>query len=528
MRLFEVLILFSLSFSLTGFFFTRAKRPGWLRIQPMLATACMAIHVFMEGIRWQLIPAYVLTGILCLVYFKGIIKPGNVTHSRGHLRLTRIAAGTGIFVALLSAALAAALPVFELPKPAGPHRVGTARFYWTDTTRGEPFTPDPADHRQLLVEVWYPAEVPDEIEAVPYLPESSHVFPPMIQLLFDYARQGGSAEWKADKSGWAPTFLLNHVSLVQSHSFKDVPVARTDSAYPVLIFSHGYLIGHVRQNTALMEHLASHGYVIFSIAHPHETLFWTESDGSIFTLDSKNPLMIPQRDAALAQNSDSGVAEIDAILAAHTTAEKDARLRAYLNNRVANWYGTSGRLWLDDTRFVIQEIEKLNADRNQHFLGGRLDLSRLGVLGMSFGGKIVARFCAEDSRCRAGLDLDGGLPLLEVLDNPPSQPMMVVYPADREARYDLLYKRLNGSVYRVALHGASHIHVMEFAVMLDPLLRLRSIRASKALQIINDYALAFFDQELQGKRSLLLARPSPYKEAAFIKQERQFNRAPVN
>jgi predicted dienelactone hydrolase len=519
-RILEVFILFSLLLSLLGFFFSKAKRPAWLQIQPLIATAFIAMHGVMEGMRWQLIPSYVLTGILCLICLKATIKSGKLRHSSGHLRLMRIAAGIGIFVALLSAVLAVVLPVFELPKPTGPYRVGTTRFHWTDSTRGEPFTPDPADHRRLLVEVWYPAEVPDGIRPVPYLPESSQVFPPMIQLLFDYARQGGSAEWKADKSGWAPTFLLNHIGLVQSHSFRDVPVASANSAYPVLIFSHGYLIGHVRQNTALMEHLASHGYVIFSIAHPHETLFWTESDSSIVTLDPKNPLMIPQRDAALAQNSDSGVAEINAIVAAPTTAEKDARLRAYLNNRVANWYGTSGRLWLDDTRFVVQEIEKLNADTDQHIFGGCLDLSRLGVLGMSFGGKIVARFCAEDSRCRAGLDLDGGLPLLQALDNPPSQPMMVVYPAEREARYDLLYKRLDGTVYRVSLHRASHTHIMEFAIMLDPLLRLRAPRASKVLEIINAYALAFFDQELLGRISPLLTRASPYREAIFIKQKK--------
>ena len=139
---------------------------------------------------------------------------------------------------------------------------------------------------------------------------------------------------------------------------------------------------------------------------------------------------------------------------------------------------------------------------------------------MSFGGKIVARFCAEDSRCRAGLDLDGGLPLLQALDNPPSQPMMVVYPAEREARYDLLYKRLNGTVYRVSLHRASHTHMMEFAIMLDPLLRLRATRASNVLEIINAYALAFFDQELLGRTSPLLTRASPYREAIFIKQNK--------
>ncbi|NRA59767.1 MAG: hypothetical protein HRU25_02420 [Psychrobium sp.] len=44
-----------------------------------------------------------------------------------------------------------------------------------------------------------------------------------------------------------------------------------DDKFPVLIFNHGlYLVAE--QNTILMEHLASHGYVIFSIAHPYPVL----------------------------------------------------------------------------------------------------------------------------------------------------------------------------------------------------------------------------------------------------------------
>jgi hypothetical protein len=61
---------------------------------------------------------------------------------------------------------------------------------------------------------------------------------------------------------------------------------------------------------------------------------------------------------------------------------------------------------------------------------------------------------------------------------------------------------------------------MEFAIMLDPLLRLRAPRASKVLEIINAYALAFFDQELLGRISPLLTRASPYREAIFIKQKK--------
>src|SRR5262249_43800268 len=39
----------------------------------------------------------------------------------------------------------------------------------------------------------------------------------------------------------------------------------------------------------------------------------------------------------------------------------------------------------------------------------RLDLTRVGVFGHSFGGAQAAQFCSQDNRCRAGVDLDGRL-----------------------------------------------------------------------------------------------------------------------
>jgi predicted dienelactone hydrolase len=514
-RIFEILILLALLLALIGYFLPTAKRPGWLRIQPILAIAFALVHAATEGTRWQLFPAYALTGILCLLYLKTGIRSVTSPDSPVRLRFVRIAAGLGVLAIALSAGLATVLPVFEIPKPTGRYVVGTTWFHWTDNAREEPFTPDSNDHRQLFVQAWYPAEPPDGMKPMSYMPEASKVFPPMIRLMLSYIRQRGGAEPNQDSSGWAPTFMFNHVALVRSHSYRDAPFSKIQSACPVLVFSHGYLVGHVRQNTALMEHLASHGYVIFSIAHPHETLFWTDSDGNIVPLDHDNPLMKSQRNAVLAMRSSAGIAAINAILAAPTPAERDKRLRAFLEEQHEKRDRTSERLWLEDTRFVVGEAAKLNAGSHRHLFNNRLDLSKLGVLGMSYGGRLVPRFCAEDNRCRAGLDLDGGLPFLDSLDNLPSQPMMVFYPAGNDALYDLFYGRLHGRAYRVSLQQASHFHFMEFAIMLNPTLQFRSIRPSRALQIINDYALAFFDKELRGKTSPLLTGPSPYPEAIF-------------
>src|ERR1044072_5034395 len=45
-----------------------------------------------------------------------------------------------------------------LPTPTGPYRVGRASLHRIDGSRLETFTEDPADNRQVLFHIWYPAE----------------------------------------------------------------------------------------------------------------------------------------------------------------------------------------------------------------------------------------------------------------------------------------------------------------------------------------------------------------------------------
>ncbi len=45
--------------------------------------------------------------------------------------------------------------------------------------------------------------------------------------------------------------------------------ARAGDIISVLIFNHGYEC-YPAQNTALLEQLTSHGYIVFSIAHPYD------------------------------------------------------------------------------------------------------------------------------------------------------------------------------------------------------------------------------------------------------------------
>ena len=128
MRLFEILILVTLSLSLLSFFVPRPKRPQWMAFLPSLVVLLVLAHLVLEGYRWQMVPAYALTALTFLATVRGIMPgadPQGRRPSRGRRALTIIGPVLGLLVLILAAALPTLLPVFRLPEPTGPHAVGT-------------------------------------------------------------------------------------------------------------------------------------------------------------------------------------------------------------------------------------------------------------------------------------------------------------------------------------------------------------------------------------------------------------------
>ena len=62
--------------------------------------------------------------------------------------LAAIAVGVALWVVIF--------PTPRFPPPTGLYGVGTRIYSWTDPTRPEPFTTDAGDHRELVVQIWYP------------------------------------------------------------------------------------------------------------------------------------------------------------------------------------------------------------------------------------------------------------------------------------------------------------------------------------------------------------------------------------
>jgi platelet-activating factor acetylhydrolase len=84
----------------------------------------------LDGARWQVVPAYL-----------GALSCTAVSFAGRHLRvsihplLARLTACVGAAGAASSAAAGLFAPVFTMPKPTGPYRVGKTTRLWIDRSR---------------------------------------------------------------------------------------------------------------------------------------------------------------------------------------------------------------------------------------------------------------------------------------------------------------------------------------------------------------------------------------------------------
>jgi pimeloyl-ACP methyl ester carboxylesterase len=183
--------------------------------------------------------------------------------------------------------------------------------------------------------------------------------------------------------------------------------------------------------------------------------------------------------------------------------------------------------WTADIAFALDRLEQLNSSGASGKFTGRLDMTRVGVFGHSFGGAQAAQFCHEDSRCKAGIDLDGA-PFGSVVRDGLHQPFMFVlsdqiHSSDPETRQVLanvqsIYDRLppDGRL-RILIRGANHFLFSDDGGLLKSHIVLRTLRMLGIVGIDGRRQLAvtaycvhsFFDAYLKGAGVSRLKISSP-------------------
>ena len=301
----------------------------------ILIVALALGHFILEGYRWQMALDYLVTILLLVYVIVGYRFSANISYFAGLGCLCCIGA---------SILLSTILPVFELPAPTGPYKVGTQVRHLVDRNRNEQFSNNSSDPRELMIQIWYPVE-----------PSTSG------HLLSPYRDRAATTLWNA------------RYTLAASHSLLNATLSSAEHQFPVLIFAPSWW-GQRTDDTFLAEELASHGYVVVGIDHPYSSLAVVFPDGRIV-----HTKLFIQETYATQSSFETFV----------KAAAEQIKLRAA------------------DVEFVLNALEHISAYDTKSQFAGRLDPNRVGIFGYSIGGGVAAEVCWLNRRFKAGVDLDG-------------------------------------------------------------------------------------------------------------------------
>ena len=496
MRLLEVLLLLSNIglFALTVLL-SKGRRRIPVFVASGIATLLLVVHWTAEGYRLQLIFPYCIT-ILYLA-----LSGYSYFRKDGPKKIPRFLLGsayTAIAIMLVvTAGLMYAFPVFKLPEPTGEFKVGTQTFHLVDTNREEIFDEARDGKRELMVQVWYPAQAGTGKYA-PFVPDTRI----LRYMAADYG---------------LPGFTLQHLKYVSSHAYSGAEVSSAQTSYPLILANPGN--GSSRfLHTSQAENLASHGYIVAVIDHTYNTFATEFPDGRIAT-GTTNDLFSPDDDYRMSRESRDKL----------------------------------GKVLTDDVTFTLDQFEFIQSGQIPSHLKGRMDLGHVGVFGHSIGGA-TAYDASYDPRIAVGVDLDGGLYRLRDRESL-RKPILFI---NSESYFEKLKRVMDNRVYTdTELNRMGSTREWEEQVTEDKKLELERMRETvaeggqvlyidntehlnfadvqfvspifnmlgitgtitpkRANTVINAYMLDFFDKHLKNQGGILMKGPdNRFPEVKFV------------
>jgi dienelactone hydrolase len=262
--------------------------------------------------------------------------------------------------------------------------------------------------RDLLVTMWYPA-LGGKAAFAPYMDPRT-------------------ADAVAENWNLTPHFERR----VHTHSTTSAPIAQGDP-FPVVLLEHGSGVVPALY-TVLAEGLASSGFVVIATNHPHDSLIAVFPDGH------------------------------EIVSAPYWPLDADRRTQGVAIGKFAS------DVLVPDVRFVLDHLGEMNARTGSW--RGRLDLSKVGIVGHSMGGTTAALATRQEARILAGVNLDGSTwPGMNADVRPVELHKPLLFLATEEHAADpnthaREYIGTKSNTYYVVLAGADHlsftdVHLLE-------------------------------------------------------------------
>jgi dienelactone hydrolase len=440
------------------------QKPRWIDFLPATSAALVLVDLIADGFQVVLVGVYAFSLILFLVTLGRLrrFSPSQPAH-----RFWAVAGGVlGVIALGLCLVPAILLPFnYRAPTPSGPHAVGTVTFGWEDPSRPETYTPDPADHRKIAVQFWYP------VDARPAATKGGKVLP-------------------------------------------NAALSTSQAKYPVVVFSHGAM-GLRASNTATYLELASRGYIVASIDHTYESLMTRFPNGTT-VLVSQSYLKDLQRNQSGQMSIAEDLQVTRAWLDLHVGDMRFTLDKIEALNAGQDPSPLAGHIDLDKIGLF------------GHSLGGATSaaLCRQDARCKS---TIVIDSTMFGEYDRSTLDgtlvkdpYPKPLMILYNGDTFHATPEHLGYVPDVYA-----FEHAAAPAYSVVVNGSQHLNFTDLPARFPVLSRLigqsmalnggtaGKISPTRCIDILDQYVVAFFDQTLRGAPSQLLAETPRFPEVEF-------------
>lgn len=284
--------------------------------------------------------------------------------------------------------------------PATPFAVGSTTLFIHDESRAfDSVAGVNTGIRTLVTELWYPV-AHAEVVGHPRATYGDYVFgnrtvhqQMMTQTTFFHMTPASVREGVSQQQIEAAIEELFHR---ERNSYTDAPLVATENALPVVVMTHGDAGSRYNMET-VCEYLAAHGYVVIAPEH---------TGNSPFAMTGADPALGPDGDAEF-QETMSGVLALldengvygspDTYGQSYTPLSADRESPEFTVN-----LDNSLLQRLGDLRATLAELDELQAHGR---FAGRLNLSRIGLVGRSFGGATTLVGLGMEPRFTAGFSV---------------------------------------------------------------------------------------------------------------------------
>jgi len=362
----------------------------------------------------------------------------------------------------------------------GPYKIGVTELFLTDSSRHEMFKPK--QYKRLFLKIWYPA---DSLYG-------------KSQLKY-FEGQDKNEICKMFSSKGITMAMFDSIAQYSTYAAYGIPVSAQMQKFPLVVFNAGYYFGHIDLYTTYIENLVSNGFIVCGVTHLYEQPYVHFPDGEEARLVKKKATLHFLQWLLVDKTQ----------FRRPITVKKQYKITRMYLIRLRR-FTKSMRVWVNDTRFVLDYFEQCNASGVGPDVVLSTDMENIATYGQSFGGAVAGQVCLVDDRVKAAINMDcfqfGDLYLKNI-----EKPIMLI-DTDYKPKWiegnDVIYSGVR-DFYHLHYPKSDHYLFTDAAVLPHITVVQRKdfigdVDGYRVTKQVNRYVVQFFGKYLKGEEAPLL------------------------